>query len=69
MKLKPNAVILHSHADDVIPFTDSQQLLENSNLPDEALIEVGSDHRLADPEPLQAMLEACERLTMKGRNS
>jgi hypothetical protein len=24
------------------------------------LIEVGDDHRLADPEPLEAMLKACE---------
>jgi hypothetical protein len=24
------------------------------------LIEVGTDHRLADPEPLAAMLQACE---------
>jgi hypothetical protein len=24
----------------------------------EALIEVGTDHRLADPEPLEAMLKA-----------
>jgi hypothetical protein len=24
------------------------------------LVEIGSDHRLADPEPLKAMLKACE---------
>ena len=29
-------------------------------LPASALVEVGSDHRLADPEPLAAMLRACE---------
>ncbi len=33
----------------------------NSGLPDSALIEIGDDHRLADPEPLKAMLEACKR--------
>ena len=32
-----------------------------SGLPGTALVEVGSDHRLADPEPLDAMLEACEQ--------
>ena len=26
------------------------------------LIEVGTDHRLADPEPLTAMLKACEEV-------
>jgi hypothetical protein len=28
-------------------------------LPESALVEIGTDHRLADPEPLRAMLEAC----------
>jgi hypothetical protein len=31
-------------------------------LPEPALVVVGNDHRLADPEPLQAMLEACEKV-------
>ena len=60
-KVKPNTVILHSRSDDVIPFADSEQLIRNSGLPASALLEVGSDHRLADAEPLQAMLEACEQ--------
>lgn len=59
--LKPNSVVLHSRADDVVPFADSEELVANSDLPPESLIEVGSDHRLADPEPLKAMLEACEK--------
>jgi hypothetical protein len=29
-------------------------------LPPSSLVEVGTDHRLADPEPLAAMLRACE---------
>ena len=52
-------MILHSRADDVVPFADSEELVRNSGLPASALIEVGDDHRLADPEPLAAMLEAC----------
>ena len=60
--LKANSVILHSRQDDVIPFADSEELVANSGLPPETLIEVGDDHRLADPEPLNAMLEACKRL-------
>ena len=52
-------MILHSRADDVVPFADSEELVRNSGLPAEALIEVGTDHRLADPEPLEAMLKAC----------
>jgi hypothetical protein len=59
--LKPGTVILHSRADDVVPFTDSEELARTSGLPATALVEVGSDHRLADPEPLKAMLQACER--------
>ena len=59
--VKPGTVILHSEADDVIPIADSWELLRNSGLLESALIIVGSDHRLADPEPLRAMLEACDR--------
>jgi hypothetical protein len=58
---KANTAILHSRADDVIPFADSEELVRLSGLPHGALIEVGQDHRLADPEPLQSMLEACLR--------
>jgi hypothetical protein len=58
--VKPGTVILHSRADDVVPFTDSEELVKNSGLPASALIEVGADHRLADPEPLARMLSACE---------
>jgi hypothetical protein len=58
--VKPDTVILHSRADDVIPFGDSEELAKQSGA---KLIEVGSDHRLADPEPLAAMLKACEDRT------
>jgi hypothetical protein len=53
---KPGTVILHSRADDVVPFADSEELARSSGA---RLIEVGTDHRLADPEPLAAMLKAC----------
>jgi hypothetical protein len=57
--IKPDTVILHSRADDVVPFADSEELVKNSGLPAWTLIEIGNDHRLADPEPLEMMLEAC----------
>jgi hypothetical protein len=59
--VKPGTVVLHSRADDTVPFADSEELVRNSGLPASALIDVGKDHRLADPEPLEAMLKACER--------
>jgi hypothetical protein len=43
----------------VIPFADTEELVRNSELPESALIEVGNDHRLADPESLKAILRAC----------
>jgi Alpha/beta hydrolase family len=58
--IKANAVILHSRADDVVPFADSEELIQKSGLSESALIEVGADHRLADAESLKAMLRACE---------
>jgi prepilin-type N-terminal cleavage/methylation domain-containing protein len=59
--VKANTTILHSRADDVASFADSEELIRNSGLRESALIEVGTDHRLADPEPLEAMWKACER--------
>ena len=64
--VKPNTTILHSRDDDTVPFADSEELVRNSDLPESALIEIGNDHRLADPEPLQAMLEACEQMGSTG---
>ncbi len=57
--VRPSTVILHSRADDVIPFADSEELVRNSGLPAYTLMEVGNDHRLADPESLELMLHAC----------
>jgi hypothetical protein len=57
--VKANTTILHSRADDVVPFEDSKELVNNSGLPASALIDVGTDHRLADEEPLAKMLKAC----------
>jgi hypothetical protein len=57
---KAGAVILHSRADEIVPFAHSEELVRNSSLAATALIEVGCDHRLADPESLETMLGACE---------
>jgi fermentation-respiration switch protein FrsA (DUF1100 family) len=58
--VKPGTRILHSRADDVVPFEDSLDLISKSGLPASALIEVGQDHRLADPEPLEALFRAVD---------
>ena len=55
--VRPGTVILRRRADGVLPFADSEELARSSGA---WLIEVGTDHRLADPEPLEAMLMACE---------
>ena len=58
-KVKLGTVILHSRAGRRGPRADSEELVKNSGLRDVDRAEVGSDHRLADPEPLAAMLRAC----------
>lgn len=63
---KHRTAILHSRSDEVIPFDDSEELVELSGLAPEALIEVGSDHRLADEESLAAMLWICEHVGKRG---
>ena len=55
---KPGTVILHSRADDVGPFADSEELVRSSRA---TLIEIGNDHRLADPESLAVMMKGCCR--------
>jgi hypothetical protein len=40
------------------PFADSEELVRASGLPASAVVEVGTDHRLAEAEPLTAMLRA-----------
>jgi len=59
--VKPGTVILHSQADEVIPFADSRELLRNSGLSELRLVAVGQEHRLADPQSLKKMLTAVER--------
>jgi hypothetical protein len=46
----------------VIPFADSEELISNSGLSPDTLIEIGNDHRLADDESLSVMLWACNLL-------
>ena len=53
--VKADTVILHSRADEVVSFADSEELATTSGA---TLIEIGTDHRLADSEPLAAMLRA-----------
>jgi alpha-beta hydrolase superfamily lysophospholipase len=60
--VKSGTVILHSEADTVVPIAHSRELLAQSGLPESALIVVGCDHRLADLEPLAAMLDAVESI-------
>jgi hypothetical protein len=65
-KTKHRTAILHSRADSVIPYEDSQLLAEQSGLSPESLIEVGYDHRLADDESLAALLWICEHVGKRG---
>jgi len=58
--VKPGTALLHSRADETIPFADTEELVRNSGLPSGSLIVVGHEHRLADPESLAKMLEAVE---------
>ena len=57
----PSTVILHSRNDETVPFAHSEELVRASGLSPSALIEVGLEHRLADPESLQALADACQR--------
>ncbi len=60
--VKPGTTILHSRADETVPFADSEELVRNSDLPPGALVEVGTEHRLADEGALAMMLRAVESI-------
>ena len=59
--VKAGTVVPYTQAGGVVPFADSEELVEMSGLPASALIEVGAGHRLAAPGPLAAMLKECRR--------
>lgn len=54
----PRTVILHSPADDLVPLADSRELVARNELPDDALIEIGADHRMNDAAALAALARA-----------
>ena len=59
--VKPGTVILHSRAESDAVCRQPWNWCGTAACPESALIVVGNEHRLADPEPLAKMLEACER--------
>ncbi|MFM8172334.1 MAG: CPXCG motif-containing cysteine-rich protein [Pirellulaceae bacterium] len=64
--LPERSLILHSQKDDVVPFDDSVELLQRSGRAREQLLEVGSDHRLGDPQSLDTLHWACRVLLEDG---
>jgi hypothetical protein len=57
--VKQGTLILHSRTDDIVPFSFSEELVRNSDLPESALVEVGHDHYLNDRESLLKLVEVC----------
>jgi hypothetical protein len=60
--LQAPALILHSRHDAVVPFSDSEELLQNSHQPLDNLLAIGSEHRMSDPESLSVLDWACRTL-------
>ena len=63
--VKSGTTILHARADETVPFADSEELVKNSGLPSSVLIEVGTEHRLADEESLGMMVRAVEESSQR----
>ena len=59
-RTKGRSWVLHSRRDEVISYGDSELLVRASGLDQAQLIEIGSDHRLADDASLAAMDDACQ---------
>jgi pimeloyl-ACP methyl ester carboxylesterase len=55
--VRPDTRVLHGIKDDVIPLADSIELERHSGLPQENLVPINDDHRLASPLALEPMLQ------------
>jgi hypothetical protein len=55
--VKAKTVILHSEVDDMVPYADSQKLV-NKSVKGVRMVTVGDDHRLNCPESRMALREA-----------
>ena len=66
--VKPNTTILHSRADETVPFSNSEELIRNSGLPSEKLTEVGFEHRMADEKSLTMMVRTVEMVLQQTRH-
>ena len=58
--VKPAVTILHSAKDETVPIEDSGELLRRSGLPEQRLVVVGAEHRMADEQALVALLKSVE---------
>jgi hypothetical protein len=54
-KVKPGTTIIHSDNDEMVPYSDSEELAHNSGLPDDSLWDAVSDYEL-----VRVMLNQCE---------
>lgn len=57
--LTGRVLILHSPQDEVVPWGDSAELIEQWGLSPDVLISVGDDHRLGDEASLEVLQWAC----------
>ena len=58
--VKAGPVIVHSPQDKIVPFSHSLELVEGS--PGARLVELGSDHRMADDATLESIVALLEEL-------
>ena len=59
--LKPETIVIHSPDDEIIPFSESQQLFEQHGLPSVNLLSVGTDHSLNDSSAATVLLQSVSR--------
>ena len=62
IRTSPETMILHCESDEIVPFSDSQQLSDTYGA---TLIKVGTCHRMSDDSALEALADAVSWLTKK----
>ncbi len=58
--VKAGTVVVHSPQDEIVPYSHSLELVEGS--PGARLVELGSDHRMADDATLESIVALLEEL-------
>ena len=67
-RIGKRAVFLHAEPDEDVPIGDTLEVIRESGFDPSALVEVGENHRMTDPQSWASLVDAIERAVSKRAN-